>query len=76
LTASLEIIMREVTIQRPISIPKLSTALGVEPYQILGQLISRAVFLSPTDTMDDSLARDVATSFGVQLRMIDEDGNT
>lgn len=68
--------MRQVTIQRPITVPALATAMGVRPYQILGQLISRGVFLSPTDTVNENLALEVAAAFSVELRIINEDFNT
>jgi len=65
--------MRQVTIQRPITVPALATAMEGKPYQILEQLIYRGVFPSPTDAIDDSSALDVAGAFGVELKILEDD---
>ncbi len=64
--------MREATIQRPITIPKLAEAVRIKPYQVLAQLIPRAIFPYPTEAMDDKIACEVAATFAVEVRIVDD----
>jgi len=67
--------MREATIQRPVTVAKLAEVLVTKPYRILSALIRRSVFPAPCDSIDDSVAMEVATQAGVDLKIIDdEDG--
>jgi hypothetical protein len=67
--------MREATIQRPVTIAKLAEVLVTKPYRILSVLIRRSVFPAPCDSIDDSVAMEVASLAGVDLKIIDdEDG--
>jgi hypothetical protein len=67
--------MREATIQRPVTVAKLAEVLVTKPYRILSALIRRSVFPAPCDSIDDSVAMEVASLAGVDLKIIDdEDG--
>ncbi len=65
--------MREVIIQRPVTVAKLAEVLDSKPYRILSALIRRSVFPAPSDCIDDSLAMEVALLAGVDLKIIDEE---
>jgi hypothetical protein len=67
--------MHEATIQRPVTVAKLADVLVTKPYKILSVLIRRSIFPAPSDSIDDSVAMEVASLAGVHLKIIDdEDG--
>lgn len=67
--------MREAIIQRPVTVAKLAEVFGTKPYLVLSALIRRSVFPAPCDRIDDSIAMEVASQAGIDLKIIDdEDG--
>ena len=66
--------MHEVTIHRPVTIVKLADAVATEPYRILAEFIHRSIFPAPSDSIDEGIAREVAASAGVDLKIVDDEG--
>ena len=65
--------MHVVTIQRPVTFPKLAESLGLKPFKLMALLIKRSLFPSSHTVLDDVLAVDLAADFGVVLNIIDGD---
>ena len=65
--------MREVTIQRPVTVARLAEVLVTKPYRVLAALIRRSIFPAPSDSIDDRVAVEVASLAGVDLKIIDDE---
>jgi hypothetical protein len=65
--------MLEATTQRPVTVVKLAGVLVTKPNKILSVLIRRSIFPGPSDGIDDSVAVEVASLAGVNLKIIDDE---
>jgi len=62
--------MRQASVVRPVTPARLGPALGVEPYELLAELIPRQLFLAPHDLMPDQVALEIAAEHRIELAIL------
>jgi len=65
--------MQQVIVHRPVTVQHLAEALGMQPFQVIAELIKRAVFLAPDQEVEDAAAYIAAADVGVELIIREDD---
>ena len=60
-----------VSIERPVTVDRLSTAIGVKWYEVIRQLMNNDLFLNKTSIVPDEAALGVARTKGIEIRIVD-----
>ncbi len=67
--------MRDATIHRPVTLPKLAAVLDTKPYRLMAELIKKSIFLAPDVVIDDLIAIELAATLNIRLLIIDDEGD-